>query len=351
MAPGVAGWSIEDEPARGHFAAPGFLREPGLRRIRRYVSGEVKAPAIQHLTGLAMTHAAPGRCTVALPASRWLASSIGTVQGGVAAFVADAPLSAAVETELEPGLTVTTAQLSFHLVRPATPGGRIVADASTTHVGRNLGLSSCAITDGSGRLLGRGIARNVIVEVGDSSSSDLEQPPVDEGASYQEPDPWQRPVNAETFEGDFWDRPGIELIEGLANGSLPAPPFSVLGGFSFEAFGEGWVEFSAPTSAWWCSPAFQLYGGMLAVFAESSLSGAFLTVTPAARVPATVDLNVRFHRPVFPNTGRLRARAETSHVGRTLLVARCEVQSPDGRTAMMVEGSASLVPPRVLIDT
>lgn len=340
------------ERARGHFAAPEDLSLPGLARQRRYLLGESEPPAIHHLTGLEFTRVAPGRATFALPASRWLSGPAGVYPGGISALVADAPLSGAVISELDAGQVVTTSELTFQLVRPAVPSsGTIVADARTVHVGAHLGLSSCEVTDGSGRLLAHGTARNVIISadaVPEGAEGDG-QSPVDPDAERDGPDPWQREVEGEVMPPDVWDRPGLEVAEAACAGELPAPPIAVLTGCFPTACGEGWEEWVAPTSAWWCSPAPYLYGGMLAMFAEAVLSGTLSTVSPGGVLAATVDLHVRFLRPVFPGTGELRARGDVVHRGRNLRVARCTIQDAEGRTVLLAESSAVLVPPRALL--
>lgn len=342
------------EPARGHFGSASLLVMDGLARQRHFVSGEAKPPAIHHLIGMTPTRAAPGRATFSAPASPWLSGSAGVFQGGIAALVADAPLSGSVITELGPNQIVTTAALSFDFVRPAAPSAvRIVAESTSVHVGRHMGLSSCEVTDAAGRLLAHGIARHVVLSVDPDQQSNVDpthQIPVDAEASYDTLDPWQRSVEGEVLSPDLWDRPGLELSEAWCADELPMAPVHVLTGCIPVACREGWVKCIAPSSGWWCSPAPYLYGGMLAMFAETALSAAFTTVSPGGRVAATVDLNVRFLRPVFPNSGILEAEAEVVHAGRNLRVATCKIHDGRGKLAVLAEASAVLVPPTFFTD-
>lgn len=199
------------------------------------------------------------------------------------------------------------------------------------------------------------LARHVVLDVrsrqdadADTPSDPDEQQQVDPAATYDTADPWQRPVEGGVLPIDAWDRPGRELAEAWLDDELPPPPFSVLTGCTPHELGDGWIEWIAPAPRWWCSPAPYLYGGMLAAFAEATLSGASLTVSPPGQVAATVDLTVRFVRPVFPDGGLLRARAEVVHAGRNLRVARCRVEDAAGKLVLLAESSAVLIPPRLL---
>lgn len=343
------------EPARGHFGSASIVAMDGLARQRHFVSGEAKPPAIHHLIGMTPTRAAPGRATFSAPASPWLLGTAGVFHGGIAPLVADAPLSGSVITELGPNQIVTTAALSFDFVRPATPSAeRIVAASTSVHVGRHLGLSSCEVTDAAGRLLAHGIARHVVLSVDPKQQRPDVDPthqfPVDAEATYDTPDPWQRSVEGEVLSPDLWDRPGLELAEAWCADELPMPPYQVLTGCIPVDCREGWGKWIAPSSGWWCSPAPYLYGGMLAMFAETALSAAFTTVSPGGRVAATVDLNVRFLRPVFPNSGILEAEAEVVHAGRNLRIATCEIHDGRGKLAVLAEASAILVSPTFFSD-
>lgn len=342
----------EREPARGHFGSPADLALDGLARQQRYLAGERRPPATHHLLGLAPTDVTSGRAVFSMPASPWVYGPLGTIQGGMIAVVADAPLSGAIMSELGPRQMVTTAEISVKFVRPATPdAGTIAAEATSIHVGANLGLSSCEVTDASGRLIAHATARNAIL---DAPEALLDRPdvqiPVDDAAQYDSPDPWERPPEGEHLPSETWDEmSGLEMAQAWCAGDLPTPPVGVLTGVRPVEAREGQAIWTAPSTRWWCSPAPFLYGGLLADFVETTLSGAFQTVVPAGQVAATLDLTVRFLRPVFPDSGDLRATAEVIHRGRSLLVGRAEIVGGDGRTAVLAEASAALVAPSALL--
>jgi uncharacterized protein (TIGR00369 family) len=139
-------------PVRGHFLDPDLAARSGMERARQYVRGATGLPAIHHLTGLRPTEASQGRSIFSIPATGWLANAAGIVPGGALAFLADAPLSAAIETVLGPNRVATTSELSLNFIAPAFPGeGNLVARAGLIDAGAILGFSAAEVTDQHGR--------------------------------------------------------------------------------------------------------------------------------------------------------------------------------------------------------
>ena len=91
---------IWKEPVRGGYADIGFLGLDGLERMRVAALGTMPAPPIHHLTGLRPAAGDEGVATYEMPASPWWQTSAGVFTPGVMAFLADAPLGAAVSTAL-----------------------------------------------------------------------------------------------------------------------------------------------------------------------------------------------------------------------------------------------------------
>lgn len=64
-------------------------RTSGLDVLRQQIEGILPIPPVTHLTGMRPTEASDGACTFVLPATEWLCSPLGTVEGGVTAMLAD----------------------------------------------------------------------------------------------------------------------------------------------------------------------------------------------------------------------------------------------------------------------
>src|SRR5437867_11954000 len=98
-----------------------------------------------------------------MPASGWLVASNGVITGGTLAIVADIAFGCSVETELPAATPYTTAELSLSFLRPARPGGMLIASGQAIHVGRSVGLSEAfVIEQESERLIAHGTSRLTI---------------------------------------------------------------------------------------------------------------------------------------------------------------------------------------------
>lgn len=331
---------VWQEPVTGTFGHPGLLTRPGLAAARAFVNGDLPPPPIHHLTGLRPTEAGVGVAAFVMPASPWWSNVFGLVPGGALAFLADAPLGMAISTGLPVGKALTTAELSISFVRTARPdGGLLAGRAHTVHTGRSLALSRVEITDAPGRLLAHGSTRCVVLDV-----------PVDPAAPWPDPPPprdeghldiWQRPPRGSviTFD-DVSGMSGLELMRAFMAGELPAPPVGHLTGLRPVEAKEGYAAFSMPTTPWLCSPAPWLYGGAIALLAETAVTATAATTVPAGALEGTVDLKVQFLRPVFPDSGHLTARGTIVHRGRSMAIVSVTIVDAADKTVALATGAS-----------
>jgi uncharacterized protein (TIGR00369 family) len=125
----------------------------GLEVLRGQITGELEPPPpIHHLLGIRPTAAEDGRVEMALPCSEWLAQSMGNVQGGFTALLADNALTASVFSTAGAGTAVAPLDLKVNLLRPVLPDGReLTARAEVVHRGRTLAISSARIENSEGK--------------------------------------------------------------------------------------------------------------------------------------------------------------------------------------------------------
>ena len=284
-----------------------------------------------------------GQATFTMPASGWLTSPAGFIAPGVLAFLADAPLSVAIESVLPPGKASTTSELSLNFVAPAFSGpGHLVARASVIDVGSRLGFSEAVINDQHGRLIGHATSRCVIFDAPEVDSHG--QRPVDpEWTDAGQPDPWTEEPRG-TVDLEIDRRSGLDALRMFVSGELERPPVGNLFGARPVEVSEGEITWTANASPWWSSPAPFVYGGALSVLAEVAHNTAFWTLIPAGSMYANLDLKVQFVRPVFADGGELTARGFVTHRGRSMMIAGVEVVNADGKTVLHGTGSAAVLP-------
>jgi uncharacterized protein (TIGR00369 family) len=109
-------------------------------------------PPLHHLTGLRLEQVEDGEVTMALPCSKWLSTSTGTVQGGFTAMLAEAALGAAVFSTAPAGTATATLDLKVNYVRPVFPDGEdLIARARLLHSGRTIAVSSADLLNAEGK--------------------------------------------------------------------------------------------------------------------------------------------------------------------------------------------------------
>ena len=336
------------EPVRGGYAEVSFLGLDGLERMRASLRGFMPPPPIHHLSGLRPTEGSPGSAAFAMPASPWWQTPAGVFNPGVMAFLADAPLGAAISTALPPGKILTTSDLTMSFLRPASvESERLVARSRIIHVGHSLGLAETAVEDARGRLLAHGTTRAFLVEV-------LSPPPDPPKKlepwippEYEIPDPYLRPAVGEVLAQDVWDRmSGLEIMHGLMAGELPAPPIAYFTGLRWNEAAEGTATLAVPMTEWLNSPALRIYGGAIAWVADVCLTGTVQTTVPPRTAFSPLDLKVNFVRPVPPDGRDLVARGTVIHRGRTLAVANAELRNQEGKVVALASGSTLILPDR-----
>lgn len=121
-------------------------RMTGLEVMQAFITGELPAPPISHLTGLLPTDVSEGSVTFVLPTSPWLTSPIGTVQGGATALLAETVLATAVQTTVPKRTAYVPLDLKVNFLRPVFADGRdLVGSGTVVHRGKTLAVASAEI--------------------------------------------------------------------------------------------------------------------------------------------------------------------------------------------------------------
>ena len=202
------------------------------------------------------------------------------------------------------------------------------------------------ISDREGRLMAYGTTRCLIVDT-----------PFDLNAEYPEPetgpdepeDPYLRPPPDDSYfdlETIVNGRP-IDVQHRIIAGEV-TPNTARLFGWRWEVESPGSVTGIAPTTAWFSAGAPFLYGGAIALLAESAMGSAVYSTLDPGEVFATLDMNIRFTRPVPIDSGELKAVGRVQHSGRRLRIASADLINAEGKRVAMATSSALVVPGGVM---
>lgn len=127
-------------------------RMSGLEVLRAHIAGELPPPPTHFLTGCRAVAAGEGSATFAMPATEWLGSPLGKVEGGVVAMLADTAIASAVQTTVPAGTAYASVDLKVSFLRPVSLDGReMVARGRIVHRGRTLAIAAAEVDDADGR--------------------------------------------------------------------------------------------------------------------------------------------------------------------------------------------------------
>lgn len=138
---------------------------------------------------------------------------------------------------------------------------------------------------------------------------------------------------------------GLTFLRKMAAGEVPVAPIASVLGFDGIEVEDGRVTFTIPVHEFHFNPIGTVHGGVIATLVDSAMTCAVQSKLPAGKGITTLDINVRFIRPVTAQTGRLVCVGEAIHVGRRIGTAEARVTDPHGRlvatattTCMVLEG-------------
>ena len=111
----------------------------GAEMLAAQIAGELPPAPIYFLTGLRPVEIGDGVAVAALPATAWLNSGAGNMQGGVTAMLADSVMQMAIQTTMDRGDGFAPLDMKVNYLRPVAPdGGELTArPASSTGAARS----------------------------------------------------------------------------------------------------------------------------------------------------------------------------------------------------------------------
>ena len=124
--------------------------------------------------------------------------------------------------------------------------------------------------------------------------------------------------------------PGLLFLQGLRDGTQPAPPFAGVTDIWLTEAEPGRVVFEAAPSSRFYNPLGTVHGGWISTLLDSAMGCAVHSLLKAGQGYTTVDMTVSFVRPVFEKTGRLRCEGKIIHAGNRIATAEGRVYGTKG---------------------
>jgi uncharacterized protein (TIGR00369 family) len=126
-------------------------------------------------------------------------------------------------------------------------------------------------------------------------------------------------------------RTGLAFLEAIRDGELPPPPIMATFGASVESVEEGRVVFVLEPAEYHYNPIGSVHGGVYATLLDSSCGCAVQSTLPAGVGYTSIDLSVRFLRPMTADTGLVRCEGIVISAGRRVALSRATIVDASGR--------------------
>ena len=153
---------------------------------------------------------------------------------------------------------------------------------------------------------------------------------------------WSDPLELATYGAGM---SGMELFAAMVEGRVPPPPIMQTLDFSGFSYEEGRVAVSLTPQEFHYNPLGSVHGGVFAALLDTVCGCAVHTKLPAGVFYTSLDLSVKFLRPVSVATGPITAEGATVHVGRRTALAEARIFDEAGKVYATANSSCLIMRP------
>ena len=139
---------------------------------------------------------------------------------------------------------------------------------------------------------------------------------------------WNDP--AELF-GKALEMDGLSFLTAMAEGVLPPPPISQTIGMESMMVSAGRVAISVTPQEFHFNPLGAMHGGVFATLLDTSCACSVHSSLPAGSYYTSLDLTVKYLRPVSIATGVITATGSVTHLGRRTALAEARITDAAGK--------------------
>ena len=138
---------------------------------------------------------------------------------------------------------------------------------------------------------------------------------------------------------------GPEFFAAIADGEIPPPPVMQALDFNGVSFEEGRAVFALTPREFHYNPLGTVHGGVFAILLDSACGCAVHTLLPAGVFYTSLDLSVKFLRPVTVDTGPITAEGTVVHLGRRTALAEGRITDATGKVYVTATSSCLVMRP------
>ena len=152
---------------------------------------------------------------------------------------------------------------------------------------------------------------------------------------------WQDP--AATVSG-LAGRTGLEFLEAIAAGVLPAAPIMQLFGSRIVSVTWGEVVFACVPDESVYNPIGVVHGGLVCTLLDSVCGCAVQSTLPLGTGYTSLEIKVSYLRPVHAHSGELTAHGWVTRRGRRASFAEGDVRTADGKLVATATSTCLVFP-------
>lgn len=136
---------------------------------------------------------------------------------------------------------------------------------------------------------------------------------------------------------------GLEFLAAIKRGELPPPPIAQLLGFDIQTVEAGEVTFTLTPTEQLYNPIGMVHGGVHATLLDTVMGCAVQTRLPKRTAYTTLDLSVRYLRPVTTDTDTVVATGRVVHLGRRTATTEATLKQQSSGLLLATATSTLLV--------
>lgn len=126
-------------------------------------------------------------------------------------------------------------------------------------------------------------------------------------------------------------RSGLEIVQGVIDGSLPGPPIAHALNFWIADVGEGRVVFEGEPSFESLNPMGAVHGGWALTIIDSACGCATMSLLEPGVGYTTLETKANMTRAIKPDSGRYRCESTVLNGGRQIVTTEARLYGPDGK--------------------
>jgi len=152
---------------------------------------------------------------------------------------------------------------------------------------------------------------------------------------------WQTPSSQASAQMS-----GIDFLQAMLDGKLPASPLVYTLDFKAETFEEGTAIFSFIPQEFHYNPIGTVHGGVISSILDSAMGCSLHSLLPAATTYTTLELKVNFIKGVTIAAGKLTATGRVIHAGNRTAVLEAQLTGADGKLYAHATSTCMIIKPK-----